>query len=81
MKTSCCRLKPLRSCTTNMRLKCRLSTITVKAADKIFVLKDGRVVQEGTHAELLADNTQENNYKKMWDEYRKSVTWKVGGAV
>lgn len=57
----------------------RLST--VKAADKIFVLKDGRVVQEGTHAELLADNTQENNYKKMWDEYRKSVTWKVGGAV
>ena len=57
----------------------RLST--VKAADKIFVLKDGRVVQEGTHDELLADNAQENNYKKMWDEYRKSVTWKVGGAI
>ena len=57
----------------------RLST--VKAADKIFVLKDGRVVQEGTHDELLVDNTQENNYKKMWDEYRKSVIWKVGGAV
>ena len=57
----------------------RLST--VKAADKNFVLKDGRVVQEGTHDELLADNAQENNYKKMWDEYRKSVTWKVGGAI
>lgn len=57
----------------------RLST--VKAADKIFVLKDGRVVQNGTHDELLADNAQENNYKKMWDEYRKSVTWKVGGAI
>ena len=40
----------------------RLST--VKAADRIFVLKDGRVVQEGTHDELLADNAQENNYEK-----------------
>lgn len=53
----------------------RLST--VKDADEIFVLKNGKIVQSGTHDELLADNTHENNYKKMWDEYKKSVTWKV----
>ena len=57
----------------------RLST--VKDADEIFVLKDGKVAQSGTHEELLTDNVNDNNYKKMWEEYRKSVTWKVGGAV
>lgn len=57
----------------------RLST--VKYADEIFVLKEGRLVRSGTHEELLAAGEKDNSYKKMWDEYRKSVTWKVGGAV
>jgi ABC-type multidrug transport system fused ATPase/permease subunit len=29
---------------------------TVRAADRIAVLDDGRVVQTGTHAELLQDS-------------------------
>lgn len=57
----------------------RLST--VKDADEIFVLKEGRLVQSGSHEELLAAGEKDNSYKKMWDEYRKSVTWKVGGVV
>lgn len=39
----------------------RLSTIV--EADRIFVLKDGRVVEEGTHAELLA---AEEHYFRMY---------------
>ncbi len=57
----------------------RLST--VKDTDEIFVLKEGRLARSGSHEELLAAGGKDNCYKKMWDEYRKSVTWKVGGMV
>ncbi len=39
----------------------RLSTIA--DADKIFVVEDGRIVEEGTHKELLEDGKL---YAKMW---------------
>ena len=45
------------------------------------MLKEGRLAQSGSHEELLAAGEKDNSYKKMWDEYRKSVTWKVGGVV
>lgn len=54
----------------------RLSTIT--NADCIYVLKDGTVEEAGNHETLL------NNagvYAHMWEEYNKSVNWKVGSAV
>lgn len=51
----------------------RLSTVT--GADKIFVLKDGMVAEQGTHEELLLND---GIYQKMWNEYNKSVNWKVG---
>lgn len=39
-------------------------------ADKIFVLKDGKVAEEGTHELLLQ---KENGvYKKMWEDYLNS---------
>lgn len=37
---------------------------TVRRADEIIVLKDGRVVQRGSHAELV---TQEGLYKQIFD--------------
>ena len=51
---------------------------TVKNADCIYVMKDGGIAESGTHEKLLEDN---GLYKKMWDDYQTSVSWKVGGAV
>lgn len=51
----------------------RLSTI--QNADCILVLDSGRIAEQGTHRELLAQNGM---YKKMWDNYQSSITWKVG---
>ncbi|MCW5877556.1 MAG: ABC transporter ATP-binding protein [Anaerolineales bacterium] len=45
-------LEPLMSGRTSLVIAHRLSTIL--AADVILVLKDGRLVEQGTHAELLA---------------------------
>ena len=42
----------------------RLSTIA--DADKIFVIDDGRVVEEGTHGELLEVR---GLYAKMWESH------------
>ncbi len=53
----------------------RLST--VRNADRIYVLKDGRVAEYGTH-EALAE--KKGLYAKMWKDYQTSVRWKVGGA-
>ena len=42
----------------------RLSTIA--GADKIFVVNGGRIVEEGTHGELLAKGKL---YAKMWESH------------
>lgn len=50
---------------------------TVRNADRIFVLKDGRIEEIGTHDGLAGNN---GLYAKMWKDYQTSVSWKVGGA-
>ena len=54
----------------------RLSTIT--NADQIYVLKDGKIAEHGTHETLLKNH---GVYSHMWEEYNKSVNWKVGSAL
>ena len=48
---------------------------TIKNADRIFVLKEGRVEESGTHDSLVANGRL---YAKMWQDYQTSVSWKVG---
>jgi ATP-binding cassette subfamily B protein IrtB len=51
---------------------------TVVHADKIIVLEDGRLVEQGTHDELMR---AEGLYRRMWDEQQKVRTWKFGEAA
>lgn len=51
----------------------RLSTI--KNVDTIYVLKNGKIEEMGNHEELL---NKDGLYKKMWNDYRTSISWKVG---
>ena len=53
----------------------RLSTVT--GADRIYVLSDGQICEQGTHQQLTAMN--DGLYKRMWNEYNESVKWSVGG--
>ena len=55
----------------------RLSTVT--NADQLYVLKDGKIAESGTHERLLKTD---GIYSHMWSEYNKSVNWQVqrGGA-
>ena len=54
----------------------RLSTVT--NADQIYVLKDGKIKENGTHEELLKSH---GVYDHMWKEYNRSVNWNVGGVL
>lgn len=47
---------------------------TVQNADKIYVLKDGKIAEEGTHVQLMEKG---GLYHNMYDEYRTSIAWKV----
>lgn len=47
---------------------------TVKHVGCIFVLKEGRVEESGTHDDLVA---QGGLYAQMWKDYQTSVSWKI----
>ena len=53
----------------------RLSTVI--GADKILVLDNGKVSEEGTHTELVQAN---GLYARMWNEYNQAVKWRIAQA-
>lgn len=52
----------------------RLSTI--QSANKIVVMDSGKVLEEGTHEELLA---KRGKYAIMWEVFNKTASWTMKG--
>ena len=69
-------LKELTKGKTVLMIAHRLSSIT--DVDNILVIDKGKVVEQGTHAELIQ---QQGIYNHMWNEYLQSVRWTIGKEV
>jgi ATP-binding cassette subfamily B protein IrtA len=54
----------------------RLSTI--RSADNILVMNEGKLIEQGTHEELLGKN---GKYRAMWDTYTQALSWKMTKEV
>jgi len=68
--------KALRNLTKNktvIMIAHRLSTVV--SADRILVLENGKLIEEGAHNELLK---KDGKYAQMWKEYNRAVSWKIG---
>ena len=48
---------------------------TVRNADKICVIENGKIIEEGNHDSLMK---LKGKYKNMVSEYSKAVSWKIG---
>jgi ATP-binding cassette subfamily B protein len=48
---------------------------SIADADTILVIDKGRIVEQGTHNELLK---KQGMYNNMWNEYQQSVCWTIG---
>ncbi|WP_371373315.1 ABC transporter ATP-binding protein [Sporomusa aerivorans] len=47
---------------------------TIRDANQILLLKEGEIVDAGTHSELLSHG---GLYKRMWDAYTSSSDWQI----
>ncbi|MCG8539976.1 MAG: ABC transporter ATP-binding protein/permease [Clostridia bacterium] len=65
-------LKELSRGKTTLMIAHRLTS--VQDVDRILVIESGKIAETGTHEELL---NKGGIYKRMWDEYQKSVAWKI----
>ena len=68
-------LKKLTEGRTVIMIAHRLSTVV--GADKIVVLDNGKVAEEGKHEELASGG---GLYSRMWAEYNKAVKWKIASV-
>lgn len=57
---------------TVIKIAHRLSTVV--DCDQIYVLKDGKIIENGKHQQLVSQN---GAYSKMFRDYQKSVEWKI----
>lgn len=65
-------LKTLMKGRTVLMIAHRLSSVV--DVDKIIVMHEGTIAEEGTHQELLA---AKGRYAAMWHEYQESIHWTV----
>lgn len=65
-------LKELSNGKTTLMIAHRLTS--VRNVDRILVINDGQIKEEGNHDELIKKN---GLYKTMWDEYQQSIDWKI----
>ena len=65
-------LKALSKGKTTLMIAHRLTS--VQNVDRILVIDNGRIIEQGSHQDLLE---QGGCYRRMWDEYQQTVAWKI----
>lgn len=65
-------LKELSRGKTTLMIAHRLTSVV--NVDKILVIENGKISEAGSHQELLE---KDGVYKAMWEEYQKSIDWKI----